>query len=312
MNDTHTPRLARIHGPFPYADATALVTGPTSGIGLAIARALAEKGVPRLVLAARSADDLKRVADELRAASPGLRAETVPVDLSEPDGADHLHSAVAAMGLTVDLLVSNAGVGAAGPFGEDAARGAAPVSVVDLNVRAIVRLAELYVAEMTQRGGGIVHVASTAADQPVPFSAVYGASKAFVLSFSQALHTEYRLRGVRVVCVVPGVTRTDLAGPGKGEPRGGLEALSTSEPSEVAQTALAALDANDPSRIVGVRNRALSMATELVPRALSSRVLAYAKRPDGYESVAPFPVAAVAGAAAGILLVVGAAIGRSR
>jgi NAD(P)-dependent dehydrogenase (short-subunit alcohol dehydrogenase family) len=171
-----TPSRHPTAAAFPYAESTALVTGATSGIGHALARAVAARGVPPLAIAARTGDDLDRVAAELRAGAPGLEVETV---------------------------------------------------AVDLNARAVVRLAERAVPAMAGRGrGGGVHVGSTAADSPVPYSAVYGATKAFVVSFSQALWAEYRLRGVRVTCVVPGVTRTNTAGPDQGEPRGGLEALS--------------------------------------------------------------------------------------
>lgn len=261
--------------PFPYADATALVTGGTSGIGQAIAHELAARGIRRLVVVARDTDETEREAAALRA--KGTDAIGLAFDLTEPDAVRRLVTALNERSVAIDLLVNNAGVGSAGPFAgpDDDTRGSPPADIVALNVAAVVALTEALLPPMRERGfGAILNLGSTAGHQPVPFSAVYAASKAFVLSFSQALWAENLDTGVRVTAVVPGVTRTDFGGPGQGEVRGGLERVKVSEPEEVARTALDALDASDATRIVGTRNAFLDLALGSLPEPTAARIIA--------------------------------------
>ncbi len=256
--------------PFSYRTATAIVTGGSSGIGRAIAHALVVRGVPRLMLVARGQDRLDAVAAEL--AGKGTIVETISLDLAPPDAGTRLMDRLA--GQQVDLLVNAAGLAAAGPFAEET-RGAAPADVLAVNAGALTTLSAAVLPGMRARGaGGILNVASTAGEQPVPFSAVYGASKAYVLSLTRALWAENLDSGVRIAGVVPGVTRTNLGGENTGEVRGGLEKLDIAEPEDVAETALDALDANDPARIYGARNATFSAALGLLPDTLAARVIA--------------------------------------
>lgn len=303
------PHPAR--GPFPYASASAIVTGATSGIGEAIARALVQRGVPSLLLVARDEEDLAKQAETLRAAPSRPHVEILPLDLTHDDAAERVHARSASLSGPL-LLVSAAGAGSVGPFAQPRGRGASATDLVDLNARAVVHLAERLLPGMLEaRAGGILHVGSTAAFVPAPFSAVYAATKAFVVSFSQALWAETRLRGVRVACVVPGVTETNMAGEDQGEPRGGLEKLTgTLDPATVAQAALSALDRNAPLLVVGRRNRVSNAFVGALPSPLVARIIAAFKRPDAYREVAPFPARPFAlglGAAAGLALWAGTA-----
>jgi short-subunit dehydrogenase len=188
-----------------YAGTTTLVTGASKGIGTAYARELAARGSD-LVLLARSAQSLESLAAELRSAH-GVRVDVLAADLFQRDAPREVAEALAERGIVVDLLVNNAGMGAAGPF---LTRPYAPnVDSVDLNVIALMGLVHGIGAGMLERGaGGIINVASVAGFQPMPFQASYAASKAFVLSFTEALAEEVRGTGIRVMAVHPGPVAT--------------------------------------------------------------------------------------------------------
>ncbi|OJF10527.1 SDR family NAD(P)-dependent oxidoreductase [Couchioplanes caeruleus] len=240
---------------------TALITGASSGIGAAYAREFAARGAD-LVLVARSEDAMHRLADELRGAH-GRRIEIVPADLAEPGAADRVAARVAALGIDVDLLVNNAGFGMHGDFvAGDAGRLTAQIQ---LNCVALVDLTRRFLPGMVARGrGAVVNVASTAAFQPVPHMAVYGATKAFVLSFSEALYAEARPAGVKVLAICPGPTETpffDVAGEDAavGKKR---------TPQQVVATTLSALEKSRPSRVDGLANAVLAVATRWAPRRL--------------------------------------------
>src|SRR3954471_15428576 len=179
---------------------TALVTGASSGIGEQFARQLAARGHD-LVLVARRADRLERLAGELP-----TDAQVVACDLAT-DGAS-LAERVDELGVQVDLLVNNAGFGTSGPFVEnDAAREAEEVR---LNCEAVVTLCHAFLPGMVERcHGGVINVASSAGMQPIPYEAVYSATKAFVISFTDAIHTELRGTGVRAMAVNPGPVPTE-------------------------------------------------------------------------------------------------------
>lgn len=190
---------------YDYTDTTALVTGASKGLGEAYARDLASRGA-HLVLVARSGDALHGLADRIREAH-SVRVDVVAADLSDRRSPQAVVDAVDGLGLDVDLLVNNAGTGAVGPF---LRRPLGPtLQSVDVNVTALVGLVHLLGARMVARGhGGIVNVASTAAFQPMPYQASYAATKAFVLSFTEALAEEVRGTGVRVMAAHPGATDT--------------------------------------------------------------------------------------------------------
>jgi hypothetical protein len=183
----------------------ALVTGASSGLGLEFARQLAAKK-SHLILTARSRDKLEATAAEL-AAKHGVQTQVIALDLGAPGGAGRLLDELGKRGRDVTHLISNAGFGTAGRF--DRLDGAREAEMVRLNCEALVSLSRGVLPQMVARGaGGIIHLASIAGMQPVPYMATYGATKAFVLSFSLALSEELRGTGVRVMALSPGPVPT--------------------------------------------------------------------------------------------------------
>ncbi|MHB8874909.1 MAG: SDR family NAD(P)-dependent oxidoreductase [Myxococcaceae bacterium] len=251
----------------------ALVTGASAGIGEAFARALAARKMD-LVLVARRKDRLEALAKELEAAH-GVKTLAIAQDLGEPGAAAAVRAAVEGAGLSVGLLVNNAGFGGFGPFeGQDPARDEA---MVDLNCRAPVALTHAFLPGMLERKrGGIVFVASLAGYQPTPYFAVYGATKAFDLMLAEALWAELSPRGIAVLGLSPGLTQTEfqaVAGSGEAAPGG---AVAT--PAEVVETALAALG-RQPSVIDGTSNWLLATSTRFAPRSWVARLAARMIRP---------------------------------
>ncbi|PZO72850.1 MAG: short-chain dehydrogenase [Mesorhizobium amorphae] len=245
----------------------ALVTGASAGLGEGFARALAAEGHD-LVLSARRADRLDVLASELRA-KHGVSVHVFPVDLAEADAPHLLMEAVGEAGLVIDTLVNNAGFGARGAVSELPLE--RQLAEIDVNCRALVALCRLVLPGMIARQeGGILNLASTAAFVPGPWLAVYYASKAFVLSFSQALHEEVRGQGVRVAALCPGPTKSEFASvAGLGD--SALFQRFTAEAEDVIRDGLAALDANQAVKVSGWRNRLVAESTRLVPRALLRR-----------------------------------------
>ena len=251
---------------YDFTGKTAVVTGASSGIGAAFARELARRGA-RVVLVARSEAKLAQLARELG------DALVVAEDLTRPGAAQRVFDAVTAAGLDADVLVNNAGFGLHAPFTE------APLAThreaIELNVAALVELSYVFLPMIERRRGGIIHVASTAAYQPVPYMAVYGASKAFVLSFSEALWGEYRARGVRVLALSPGPTRTpffDRAGEA-------AQVGKMASPEALVRFGLAAFDRNRPSAIHGRGNALTALFTRLATRKLTATISAKIMRP---------------------------------
>jgi short-subunit dehydrogenase len=251
----------------------ALVTGASAGIGREFALALAGRGYD-LVLVARRRERLDELAATILVAHPAQRAEVVGADLVQPDAPATIAAAVAERGLAVDLLVNNAGFGTYGGFaGTDPAREHEEIAV---NVSALVGLTHAFLPGMlARRRGGVINVASTASFQPVPYMAVYGATKAFVLSFSQALHEEARGTGVHVMALCPGATTTEFfAIAGTGAQVGMQRSVH-----DVVQTGLRAFDKKRAIAIDGVGNALLANTTRLLPRELVTRVGARLLRP---------------------------------
>jgi short-subunit dehydrogenase len=196
-----------------------------------------------------------------------VRVESIVADLEDRAALERAGDEAQALLGRVDLLINNAGFGAHGPFETiDPQRN---LGQVRLNVEALVALTNRFAPAMLERGtGGIINVASTAAFQPVPYMAVYGATKAFVLSFSEALAEEFRGRGVRVLALCPGATRTNffsVAGEGAQVGR-----FRTS--AQVVQTALRAYDRGAAYVIDGAANRVMAFSPRLAPRALVARI----------------------------------------
>lgn len=241
----------------------ALVTGASSGIGEAFARALSQRGY-ELVLVARRAERLEQLAGELP-----TRAHVLSCDLAAD--AASLGPQVEALGVEVDLLVNNAGFGLAGRFVElDAARDAQQVRV---NCEAIVTLTHAFLPGMVERGrGGVITVASTAGMQALPYEAVYAASKAFARSFSDALHGELRGSGVRVMSVNPGPVPTEwhaVAGY-DGRPTHGVPGQISAE--QAVAESLDAFDRGRRSFVPGRTLRWFMRANNPAPEALKLRV----------------------------------------
>jgi len=244
---------------------TALITGASMGIGVDLAECFAEDGYD-LILTARSESALKDVADKL-ADKYKIKATPIALDLGAPGAGRKLAGEIAARGLSVDVLVNNAGYGTAGAFsGSDEAN---QLGMIDLNVRALVELTHVYWPTMLANNrGGVLSVASTAAFQPGPLMAVYYASKAFVLSFSEALWREAQGTGVHVSVLCPGPTVSNFrerAGTGKtklknlGMPMGS---------APVARMGYRAFQKNQRVMITGFRNRMLARLGPYMPRKM--------------------------------------------
>ncbi len=258
-----------------YTGKTALITGASSGIGAVFARELAAQGA-NLILVARSEGKLRDLANTLTS-QYSIRAEVIAADLSRPDAGQELFAATQRLGLPVDILINNAGFGTHGHFDSiDAER---EQQEIMLNVAAVVDLTHRFLPAMVARGNGsIINVASVAAFQPVAYMAVYGASKAFVLSFSEALWAEYRGKGVRVLALCPGATSTDFFNVVGTEDA----ALGTKEtPEKVVRVALRALEQGRPSVISGRQNAFMANSIRFFPRGMVARLGAQMMRPRG-------------------------------
>jgi short-subunit dehydrogenase len=257
-------------------DLRALVTGASSGIGAAYARALRARG-ERLILVARRAQRLEELARELGGEE---WAAVFPLDISTPDAARRLVGETESRGFGVDLLVNNAGLGQTAPFlkqGEQVMQ-----ATIDVNVRALVALTRAFLPAMIERGrGGVVNVASNAAFQPVPFLAVYAASKAFVLSFTEALAEEVRGTGVKVQALCPGITATEFLDVSQTHPGLLVRRMPTMRAEEVVRLSLAGLERGRVRVTAGLGNRAVAFVQRYVPSSLTRRVAGALYRPPG-------------------------------
>jgi hypothetical protein len=193
---------------------TVLITGASAGIGAELARCFAADKC-NLVLVARRRERLDELAAELRG-KEGIAVLVVPADLARAEAPQQIFDKLSADNLKVDVLVNNAGFGALGPFDQlDAAR---QTEMVQVNVAALTHLTRLFLPGMVARGkGGMLNVASTAGFQAGPYMAVYYATKAYVISFTEALHDELAARGITVTCLCPGATTTEFAAAAKME-----------------------------------------------------------------------------------------------
>ena len=243
---------------------TALVTGASMGIGVELARCFAEAGYD-LILTARSGEALDKLAQDFTAKHK-VKVAAIPLDLGQIGAGAKLAQAVAGRGLNVDVLVNNAGYGVAGAYaGSDLGE---EMGMIDLNVRALAELTHLYWPRMlANRKGGVLNVASTAAFQPGPLMAVYYASKAFVLSFSEALWKEAEGTGVHVSCLCPGPTESNFrarAGTGKTRLSRNMGTPMTS--AAVARLGYRGFAKNRRVVVTGARNRMLASLAPFLPR----------------------------------------------
>jgi short-subunit dehydrogenase len=256
-----------------FRGASALVTGASSGIGEAFARSLADGGADLLLTGLPAERDrLDRTAAEL-SAEHGVSVEVVPMDLSDPGGPEALVEAADGLAFEPTILVNSAGVGVAGTFVEQPLE--RQLAMLRLNVLGVVALTGLYLPRMVERRGGVVvNVSSTAALQPLPSFAAYAASKAFVLSFGEALWAEAHAAGVRVVTVCPGPVSTgfeDTAWDAGSPATAARNRQAYLTPQQVVDAAFAAVEADRPRAVVRMRGGrvlfgAFSAAALFVPR----------------------------------------------
>jgi len=245
-----------------------LITGASSGIGAALAKVFAAHG-HEIALVARRQDRLEALAGEI-AATGRPRPTLITVDLERRDGASAIAAELSSLGLEPAIVVNNAGFGlrgAAAALSRDE-----QLAMIDLNVRALTELSLMFVDSLARHRGGILNVASLAAFLPGPGMAVYYASKAYVLSFSEALHCELSERGVRVTALCPGPVPTEF------QARAGLSLPAAARMLElsaerVAQIGYDAFMAGKRVVIAGIGNRIVVSLMRLVPHALLLRLV---------------------------------------
>ena len=255
--------------PPPSPGSTCLVTGASSGIGAELARALARRG-HGVTLVARRKDRLEELAAQL-ADAHGVRAETLGCDLADSGARTRMLASLAELELDVEVLVNNAGFGSAGRFVElDQER---ELEMVRLNVEAVVALCGRFAPEMAGRGrGAILNVASTAAFQPLPRNTTYAATKAFVLSFTDALHAELGEEGVTATSLCPGPVRTEFVEIANMD--GAAETAPSfvwSDPGQVAEEAVRGLERGRRVVVPGKLNAVGALGGQHVPRSLLLR-----------------------------------------
>jgi short-subunit dehydrogenase len=254
---------------------TALITGASSGIGLELAREFAAHGHD-LVLVARSASRLEDIAAELKRAH-AVDARVLVKDLSLPTAAEDVHREVTGAGLVVEVLVNNAGFGVYGRFVET--EWERELEMLRLNVVALTDLTKRFARDMiARRRGRVLNVASTAAFQPGPHMAVYYASKAYVLSFSEALADELRGTGVTVTTLCPGPTRSGFQAVASMH-RARMLRLSMMDAASVARIGYRAVMAGRPTVIAGWLNRLVAFSVRLAPRQLVTRISRWISEP---------------------------------
>ena len=244
---------------------TALVTGASSGIGESFARELASLNT-NLILVARSQDKLEQLAQEL-SNKYQVKTEVIVKDLTEPAAGQAIFDQVHAQGLTVDLLINNAGFGDYGAFSDRPL--SKQLTMIQLNVTVLVELTGLFLPSMQQRGsGGIINISSIAGFQPLPYMSVYAATKAFVLNFSEALWAENKDTGVNIFAVCPGLTeskfwqRADF-------PNNflGISSNSMTKSETVVKKALKAMKKKQSTIVTGgINNQLLVNVPRFVPR----------------------------------------------
>ena len=249
-----------------------LITGASGGIGEAFARRLASEK-HNLVLVARSEDKLAKLCEELKAKYE-ISAEFIAVDLTEHESDLRLFNETEKFGLEVEWLINNAGFGAMGDFTELDFKN--QTAMITLNVSALVALTHRYLKPMRERKSGtIINVASTASFQPIPYFAVYAATKSFVRSFTEAIAEENRAFNINILTLNPGPTETGFFEAGKidDEVKSSMMQKGMQTPEEVVEAALEAVKAGKDSTISGWINWLVASSTNFVPNFLITRAM---------------------------------------
>ena len=249
------------------AQSSALVTGASSGIGAEFARQLAAEKID-VVLVARRGDRLAELRAELEK-KHGVRCTTIAKDLSAPSAPGEVFAETERQGIAVDWLVNNAGFGTNGRFAELPLE--REMEEIHLNIGALVTLARLYLPAMVARGRGyVVNLGSVGSFVPTPYMATYSATKAFILSFSEAIAAEVAGKGVRVLALCPGATKTefqDVAGVAENVPE-----FSYMSAEEVVRQAIAAVKSGKRTLVPGWMNKVMIGSTRLTPRSVLATV----------------------------------------
>ena len=247
----------------------ALITGASGGIGYELAKLFA-KDHHNLVLVARNGPRLAQVADELQRQF-GITVRTFALDLTKPDAPQSLFAQLQSAGVAVDILVNNAGYGQFGEFADVPAEES--LGQIQLNITALTHLTRLFLAPMLERGSGkIMNVASTAGFQPGPLMAVYYATKAYVISFSEALANELAGHGVTVTCLCPGATETGFAGRAGNDKTRLFKNLRPMDAKTVARTGYRGLLKGKTLVIPGMRNWLVAESVRFSPRKMVTAV----------------------------------------
>jgi len=248
---------------------TALITGASGGIGYELAKLFAQDHC-NLVLVARSGDKLAQVADELQRQF-GIAVKTIALDLSQAPAPHFLFDQLRRERISIDILVNNAGYGRFGEFAELPLEES--LGQIQLNVMALTALTKLFISPMLERRSGkIMNVASTAGFQPGPLMAVYYATKAYVISFSEALANELKDKGVTVTCLCPGATDTGFQGRAGTEQTVLFKKMRPMDAGTVARDGHRGLMAGKTLVISGLRNRLLAESIRLAPRKLVTAI----------------------------------------
>jgi uncharacterized protein len=240
-----------------------LITGASAGLGAEFARQCAERG-DRIVLVARRKDRLEQIAAEIGG------AEIIVADLSEPGAGTRVVGEAISRDLWIKTLINNAGFGLIGQF--ERLSIARQLQMIDLNIRALTNLTYVVLNDMRLRGeGAILNVASTAAFQPGPKMAVYFATKAYVLSFTEALHEELKPHGINVTCLCPGPTRTEFGEVAGFQGSGMFDRVAMNAP-EVVEAGLHGLDKNRAVVVPGFINKTVAASTRFAPRSWARKI----------------------------------------
>ncbi len=257
---------------------TALITGASVGIGRELAKLFAQDGYA-LVLVARNGSRLSEFADELQRQF-GITAKPVPLDLTSPAAPQFLFDQLTREGIHVDALVNNAGYGKLGPFADVTLE--EHLGQIQLNITTLTHLTKLFVVPMLeQKSGKILNVASTAGFQPGPLMAVYYATKAYVISFSEALANELHDSGVTVTCLCPGVTDTGFQTRAGTEETSLFRKMRPMKAKTVAQDGYRGLMKGKPLVISGIRNWLLAESLRISPRRVVTAISRKLIEPGG-------------------------------
>jgi short-subunit dehydrogenase len=250
-----------------------VLTGASSGIGAALARVFADHG-HELALVARREPELAALADQIAAANR-KRPLVLPIDLARSDAPARISHELISRGLEPAIVVNNAGFGLVGPA--TALDRTEQLAMIDLNVRTLTDMSLRWIESLTRHRGGILNIASVAGFLPGPNMAVYYATKAYVLSFSEALHLELKPRGVRVTVLAPGPVATEF------QARAGLDAklprLLSCTPQQVARAGYAGLMRGRRLVVPGLGNKLVTFLPRILPRGLLLRVVRASQRP---------------------------------